>query len=111
VSNYPWYRGWHEKYSTKGVTVVGIHSPETQEEADLDRVRRKAKEHNLTYPIAIDNDFKTWKAWGNRYWPSTYLVDKKGRVRYRWDGELNWQGTKGEEIMRRKIEQLLAEKD
>jgi hypothetical protein len=91
--------------------VIGVHTPETPGEADVDRVRRKAKDNGLTYPIAIDNDSKTWTAWGNRFWPSTYLVDKTGRVRYRWDGELKWQGTRGEEIMRRKIEELLAEKD
>ena len=73
------------------------------------RVRKKAKDNGLAYPLAVDNDYKTWKAWGNNFWPSTYLVDKKGRVRYRWDGELNWQDSKGEEVMRRKIEELLAE--
>jgi hypothetical protein len=77
----------------------------------VDQVRRKAKDNRLAYPLAIDNDSKTWNAWGNRFWPSTYLVDRKGRVRYRWDGELNWQGVKGEEMMRRKIEELLAERD
>jgi hypothetical protein len=59
----------------------------------------------------VDNNSRTWAAWGNNFWPSTYLVDKKGRVRYRWDGELNWKDSKGEEAMRRKIEELLAEKD
>jgi hypothetical protein len=111
VRNYPWYRGWHEKYADKGVTLVGIHTPETEGEADLDRVRGKAEDKGLTYPIAVDNDYKTWKAWGNRFWPCTYLADKKGRVRYRWDGELNWEGSRGEEVMRGKIEELLAEKD
>jgi len=61
--------------------------------------------------VAVDNGGKTWAAWGNCYWPSTYLVDKKGFVRYRWDGELNWQGVKGEELLRKKIEELQAEKD
>ncbi len=62
----------------------------------------------MAYPIAIDNGSKTWAAWDNHYWPSVYLVDKKGVVRYRWDGELN---AKGEEVMRKKFEELLAEKD
>jgi hypothetical protein len=57
----------------------------------------------------IDNDKQIWNDWGNRWWPSTYLIDKSGFVRYRWDGELNWKGAKGELIMRKKIEQLLAE--
>ena len=67
------------------------------------------KENKLTFPVAIDNDGKTWKARDNNYWPSVYLIDKKGNVRYRWDGELNWKETKGEAIMRKKIEELLAE--
>ena len=60
--------------------------------------------------MAVDNDSKTWNAWDNRYWPSTYLIDKKGNVRYRWDGELNWNNIKGEEVMRKKIKELLAER-
>ena len=90
---------------------MGIHTPETEGEADLARVRQKVKDNGLVYPIAVDNGMKVWKAWDNQFWPTTYLVDKKGRVRYRWDGELNWKETRGEEIMRRKIEELLAEKD
>jgi hypothetical protein len=65
----------------------------------------------MKYPIAVDGSSKTWRAWGNNYWPSVYLIDKKGFVRYRWDGELNGKEIKGETIMRKKIEELLAEKD
>jgi hypothetical protein len=65
----------------------------------------------MAYPVAIDNDHKNWQAWGNRWWPSVYLIDKKGFVRYRWDGELNWKDVKGEEVMRKKIDELLAEKE
>jgi hypothetical protein len=68
------------------------------------------KANDMKYPIAVDRDGKTWNAWGNRYWPGVYLIDKNGDVRYRWDGELNWKETKGEQIMRKKIEELLAEK-
>jgi hypothetical protein len=64
----------------------------------------------MKYPIAVDGAAKTWNAWGNQFWPSIYLIDKKGYVRYRWDGELNWQKTKGEETMRKRIEELLAER-
>ena len=63
----------------------------------------------MKYAIAVDHDAKTWKAWDNRFWPSVYLIDKKGDVRYRWDGELNWKGTKGEQTMRKKIDELLTE--
>jgi hypothetical protein len=64
----------------------------------------------MKYPIAVDGSKKVWQAWDNQFWPSVYLIDKKGSVRYRWDGELNWNDTKGEKILRKKIEELLAEK-
>ena len=111
MHNYPWYKGWDEKYSQKGLTVIGIHTPEGEGEKDIDAVRRKVKENEMQYPIAIDNAARTWKAWANNMWPSTYLIDKKGYVRLWWYGELNWQGQEGEKIMREKIEELLAEKD
>jgi hypothetical protein len=76
----------------------------------IEKVRRKVKANGMTYPIAVDGSAKTWRGWGNQYWPSVYLIDKKGNVRYRWDGELNWKETKGEALMRKKIEELLAEK-
>jgi hypothetical protein len=67
------------------------------------------KEHEIEYPVAVDSAGKTWEVWGNRYWPSVYLIDKAGYVRYRWDGELNWKDTRGEQLMRSRIEQLIAE--
>jgi predicted transcriptional regulator len=91
--------------------VIGVHTPESAGEAMLERVRKKVSENKMEYPIAVDTQGKTWAAWGNRYWPSVYLIDKQGNVRYRWDGELSWEKIKGEEIMRGKIEELLAEKE
>jgi hypothetical protein len=91
------------------LTVIGIHTPETAGEGRIDQVRKKVKANDMKYPIAVDLDAKTWKGWDNRFWPSVYLIDKKGQVRYRWDGELNWKGIKGEQIMRQKIEELLTE--
>jgi hypothetical protein len=69
------------------------------------------KHHAIAYPVAVDGGGKTWRAWGNRFWPSVYLIDKQGFVRYRWDGELEWKEVKGEKLMRERIEQLLAEAD
>jgi hypothetical protein len=68
------------------------------------------KANDMKYAIAVDRHAKTWNAWGNQFWPAVYLIDKHGDVRYRWDGELNYKGTKGEPIMRERIEELLAEK-
>ena len=69
------------------------------------------KDHKIKYAVAVDGAGKTWKAWGNQFWPSVYLIDKKGYVRYRWDGELNWKEVQGEKQMCQRIEQLLAERE
>jgi len=109
VHNQPHYKAWHEKFAKKGVTLIGVHTPETEGERQIENVRKSVEEKGLKYPIVIDNDGAIWKAWDNRWWPCTYLIDKKGTVRYRWDGELNWKGAKGEAAMRKKIQELLAE--
>ena len=75
----------------------------------MDRVRTKAQENGLKFPIAIDNHSQIWKKWANQYWPSIYLIDKKGQVRYHWDGELHLDKADGRQFASR-IAELLAEK-
>ncbi len=89
--------------------MIGVHTPETERERNIDNVRKSVEKNGLKYPIVFDKDGRTWKSWDNRWWPSSYLIDKQGFVRYRWDGEFNWKNAKGEAMMRKKIEQLLAE--
>ena len=72
-------------------------------------MREKVKANKMAYPVAVDNESRIWQAWSNRVWPSVYLIDKKGRVRFWWYGELNWEGTEGEKFLRERIEELLAE--
>lgn len=111
VHNYPHYEKWHEQLTPRGVVVLGIQTPETKSERDIGHVRQKMSAHDLRYPVAIDNDLANWDAWTNRMWPSTYLIDKQGNIRYLWYGELQWNGADGEKWMREKIDELLAEKD
>jgi peroxiredoxin len=111
VNNQPHYKAWHERYSGKGVTLLGVHTPETARERDVANLKADAKTRQLLYPIAVDGKAANWDAWSNHMWPSVYLIDKRGCVRYWWYGELNWQGAKGEETMRRRIDELLAEKE
>jgi len=111
VRNLPHYVAWQKHFASRPVRLVGIHRPETQGERVVETVRAKAAETGLTHPIAVDNDSENWDAWANRVWPSVYLVDKKGFVRYWWYGELNWEGIEGERWMRGKIEELLAESE
>ncbi len=107
--NFPWYRTWHQTFDQQRLTIVGVHTPETAPEAVVDEVRDRVGQIGFQFPIVVDNDRRIWNSWGNSMWPSVYLIDKQGYVRYWWYGELNWQGAEGEEIMRRKIEELLAE--
>lgn len=109
INNYRWYKGWQEAFGGKGVTIIGIHTPESDGERDVEAVRRKAAKAGLIFPILVDNDKSNWLAWSNQVWPSVYLVDKLGHVRYWWYGELNWKGAPGEQRMRHMIQKLLAE--
>jgi thiol-disulfide isomerase/thioredoxin len=109
IHNYPVYRAWQEKYAGQAVKILGVHTPEFASEADVVRIRSKARENALKFPIAVDNDSRIWKSWDNHYWPSIYLVDKKGRVRYRWEGELHLREADGQGFASH-IDELLAEK-
>jgi len=110
IRNYPWYRAWHEKFPPEDFVLIGIHSPETSAEHNLDHVRQKATEEQLNFPILLDDKSANWKAWGNSMWPSVYVIDRDGYLRHFWPGELNWQGNNGEKVMRERIETLLKKK-
>lgn len=109
IHNQPHYKLWHEKFTKKGITMIGVHTPESDGEKDAKAVIKNAEEKGLKYPIVLDSDGKIWKSWDNRLWPTTYLIDKRGILRYRWEGELNWKTAKGEAFMRKKMHELLAE--
>jgi peroxiredoxin len=109
IHNYPVYRAWQEKYAGKDLTLIGVHTPEFAWEAPARRVRAKAKENGLKFPILLDPDNQVWNAWGNRFWPSIYLIDKSGKVRYRWEGELHLDAAAGKRFARH-LDELLAEK-
>jgi thiol-disulfide isomerase/thioredoxin len=109
INNYPAYKRWLEKYNSSNVVMIGIHTPETPAEESVDKITAKAQENGLKFAIAVDNSKANWNRWSNTIWPGVYLVDKKGKVRFWWYGELNWQGAKGEQWMTDKIDQLLKE--
>jgi thiol-disulfide isomerase/thioredoxin len=106
--NLPHYDRWVKKFG-KDVTFMGVHSPETESEKKFENVRAAVKKHNIDYPVLFDPNLDNWKRWQQQWWPTVYLIDKQGRVRYYWMGELEWQGAGGEAKMRRFIEQLLRE--
>jgi peroxiredoxin len=111
IHNYPWYREWQTELDGQGVKIIGIHTPETKKEADNDALKKSLAEHELTFAVAVDKSKANWNAWHNTIWPSVYLVDKQGRLRYWWYGELDWQGAGGHKVARQKIDELLAEPD
>jgi thiol-disulfide isomerase/thioredoxin len=110
AQNLPHYQAWYDKYPASDLVIIGIHTPETSAERDVDKLRANVNERKIGYPVAVDGAAENWKAWGNNMWPSVYLIDRRGQVREWWYGELNWQGARGEEKMRKRIEELLAEK-
>lgn len=83
----PSLREWNEKFAAQGLVVIGNHFPEFAYEADLDNLKEAVSELEVTYPVAVDNDGTTWDAYQNRYWPTLYLIDKRGHLRYRHIGE------------------------
>lgn len=88
---------------------MGIHTPETSPEGDFGNLKREVKEAELNFPVMMDEHEANWNKWGNSMWPSVYLIDRKGRIRYWWYGELDWEGRKGQEIMKKRIKELLTE--
>lgn len=83
----PSVREWYNKYKDASLVVIGVHSPEFDYEHDLHNVNDAIARLNVPYPVAIDNDFATWQAYRNRYWPALYFVDKAGRIRHVHIGE------------------------
>jgi thiol-disulfide isomerase/thioredoxin len=110
IHNYPTYREWQDKFIGKDVAFIGIHTPETAGEHNVETLKTKLKAENLTFPVLVDNDKANWNAWGNSMWPSVYVLDRRGYMRAFWPGELRWQGATGDKQMMHTIEQLLAEK-
>ncbi|MBN2317184.1 MAG: redoxin domain-containing protein [Sedimentisphaerales bacterium] len=110
IRTLPYYTEWRAHFPTSVFQVIGIHRPETEQEREIDKVKENAVEAGMEYPIAIDTDGLMWDAWANRVWPSIYLLDKNGYVRYWWYGELNWQGAESEKYLRDKIQELIDEK-
>ncbi len=83
----PYIRAWSRKYKDDGLIVIGVHTPEFEFEHDLENVRHQVKAMGVDYPVAVDNDYKVWDAFANRYWPALYIADKEGVIRDHHFGE------------------------
>ncbi len=96
-------REWYDEYMDQGLVVIGNHYPEFSYERDLDNLRDALVRLDVPYPVAQDNDRQTWGAYNNRYWPTLYLIDKQGNIRYKHIGEGAYAETEAA------IQYLLAE--
>src|SRR5215211_9309728 len=99
----PYVRAWDAKYADRGLTTIGVHTPEFDFEHDLDNVTTQSPALNVPYPIAVDSDYGVWQAFDNHYWPAVYLADAQGRIRYHHFGEGEYAMTE------MAIQQLLVE--
>ena len=95
---------WHRDYASQGLSVVSIHTPELASERSINNVKNAVKQRGITYPVAIDSNFTTWKAFDNQYWPHLFLADKQGVLRYDHIGEGAYDQTE------QKIRELLSER-
>jgi cytochrome c biogenesis protein CcdA/thiol-disulfide isomerase/thioredoxin len=93
IRTVPYVRAWAEKYKDQGLVVIGVHTPEFAFEKQIDNVRKAVADFGIRYPVAIDNDFRIWRAFENSYWPAHYLIDAKGQLRYHHFGEGNYAQT------------------
>ena len=99
----PYLRAWAGKYASHGLVVIGVHTPEFGFEHNPDSVRRAVQDMRIAYPVATDNNYAVWSAFGNHYWPALYFADAQGRIRHHYYGEGEYQQS---EMV---IQHLLAE--
>lgn len=93
IHTFPYLKEWYAKYHDKGLVIIGIHSPEFAFEHDLENVKNAVAKYGILYPVALDNNFVTWRNYKNRYWPAHYLINKDGEVVYEHFGEGDYDVT------------------
>lgn len=93
IRTLPYLNAWHEKYAGKGLIIIGVHTPEFEFEKDYNNVKSAVEKYGIKYPVAQDNDYATWRAYKNNYWPRKYIVDTRGDIRYDHIGEGGYEET------------------
>ncbi len=99
----PYVKAWHKKYEKDGLVVIAVHSPEFDHEKEVEKVKAYVQKNNILYAVPIDNEFRNWRQYRNRYWPTLYVIDKKGTIQYTRIGEGTYEQTE------QAIQRLLAE--
>jgi peroxiredoxin len=108
-ANFDHYNKWQAEFANDDVAIIGIQTPETAREREPSAVRAAAKEKGFEFPVLIDLESDNWKAWSNTMWPTVYVIDKQGYIRYVWQGELNWAGATQDQTIHDLIVKLLRE--
>jgi thiol-disulfide isomerase/thioredoxin len=103
INTLPYVKAWHQRYASEGLVVVGVHTPEYPFERSTANVEAALKRFGIRYPVAQDNQYATWGAYNNPYWPALYLVDKTGHIDYVHFGEGDYAQTEA------RIKALLAQ--
>jgi cytochrome c biogenesis protein CcdA/thiol-disulfide isomerase/thioredoxin len=98
----PYVKDWSERYADAGLVVLGVHTPELSYERDLDNVRDAVDRQGVRFPVAVDPDFASWRAYGNRYWPGFFFIDRGGKIRRADAGEGSY------DVREQVIRELLA---
>lgn len=111
IRTLPYVTAWYEKYKDKGFVVVGVHTPEFEFEKKTENVLQAIRQHTIRYPVAQDNNYATWKAFDNHYWPAKYLIDRDGNIRYVHFGEQEYDTTERNIQILLKEQGVLVEKD
>ncbi|HXX28213.1 MAG TPA: cytochrome c biogenesis protein DipZ [Terriglobales bacterium] len=106
----PYVEGWAAKYKDAGLVVIGVHTPEFAFEKERANVEKALRDLKVTYPVALDNDYKIWQAFNNRYWPAHYFIDGKGRIRHHHFGEGEYAESERviQELLKQNGAQLIA---
>lgn len=105
IRTLPHLKEWHDKYKDQGLVIVGVHTPEFEFEKEYQNVQAEVRRHGINYPVVQDNDYATWRAYQNHYWPHKYLIDADGYIRYDHIGEGAYEETEEQ------IRKLLRERD
>lgn len=103
IRTLPYLKIWHSKYSDDGLIIIGVHTPEFKFEKTLGNVRQAVADNGIGWPVVQNNDYETWRAFDNHYWPAKYLIDKDGIIRHHQFGEGGYRETEN------KIRDLLEE--
>lgn len=105
----PTLRSFYKQFKDADFEIIGVHTPELEHEKFAENVAAALVEYDVTWPVFQDNDLKTWRAYNNRAWPTFYLLDRDGNIRFTHRGEISEKFPRGIEPLREAIEELLNE--